>query len=131
MYFGKIIKYSFNILLECIYAKLFILKQEILIKKKTNLCTGKKVGFFFKRKTCWAFRGDLPVTVNETICSSIAVVCLENEIMYGSSFEISDEALSPDFLIPIGKSKIEREGRSTKLCIKINASNYQGRYFYF
>ena len=40
----------------------------------------------------------------------LTVVCLENEIMYGSSFEISDEALSPDFVIPIGKSKIEREG---------------------
>ena len=41
----------------------------------------------------------------------LTVVCLENEIMYGSSFEISDEALSPDFVIPIGKSKIEREGK--------------------
>lgn len=49
--------------------------------------------------------------------------------MYGSPFEISDEALSPDFLIPIGKSKIEREGRSTKFCIKINASNYHRKYF--
>lgn len=100
-------------------------------KKNQIYVQVKKWGFFLKRKTCWAFRGDLPVTLNETICSSIAVVCLENEIMYGSSFEISDEALSPDFLIPIGKSKIEREGRSTKLCIKINARNYQGRYFYF
>lgn len=51
--------------------------------------------------------------------------------MYGSPFEISDEALSPDFLIPIGKSKIEREGRCTKLCIKINASNYHRKYFIF
>ena len=39
-----------------------------------------------------------------------AVVCLENEIMYGQTFELSDEALSPDFLIPIGKAKIERTG---------------------
>lgn len=51
--------------------------------------------------------------------------------MYGSPFEISDEALSPDFLIPIGKSKIEREGRCAKLCIKINASNYHRKYFIF
>ena len=30
--------------------------------------------------------------------------------MYGEAFEMSDEALSPDFLIPIGKAKIERPG---------------------
>lgn len=45
-------------------------------------------------------------------CSDISVVCLENEIMYGSSFEMSDEAMSKDFLLPIGKAKIEREGGS-------------------
>ena len=39
------------------------------------------------------------------------VVCLENEIMYGHGFEMSDEAMSKDFLIPIGKAKIEREGK--------------------
>ena len=38
-------------------------------------------------------------------------MCLENEIMYGHSFEMSDEAMSKDFLIPIGKAKIEREGK--------------------
>ena len=31
--------------------------------------------------------------------------------MYGMPFEMSEEALSPDFLVPIGKAKIEREGR--------------------
>ena len=39
------------------------------------------------------------------------VVVLENEILYGVSFPMSEEALSPDFLVPIGKAKIEREGR--------------------
>ena len=38
------------------------------------------------------------------------VVLLENEIMYGSSFPMSEEALSPDFVIPIGKAKIEKPG---------------------
>lgn len=38
------------------------------------------------------------------------VVVLENEIMYGNSFPVSEEALSPDFLIPIGKAKVEKEG---------------------
>lgn len=40
------------------------------------------------------------------------VVLLENEIMYGSSFPMSEEALSPDFVIPIGKAKIEKQGNS-------------------
>jgi len=38
------------------------------------------------------------------------VVVLESELMYGTSFPMSEEALSPDFLVPIGKAKIEREG---------------------
>lgn len=35
------------------------------------------------------------------------VVCLENEIMYGQSFEIPAD---PDFILPLGKAKIERAG---------------------
>ena len=38
------------------------------------------------------------------------VVLLENEIMYGQYFPMSEEALSPDFVIPIGKAKIEKQG---------------------
>jgi len=38
------------------------------------------------------------------------VVVLENELMYGTSFMVSDEAQSPDFVTPIGKCKIMREG---------------------
>ncbi|XP_023655409.1 pyruvate dehydrogenase E1 component subunit beta, mitochondrial [Paramormyrops kingsleyae] len=38
------------------------------------------------------------------------VVFLENELMYGVPFEMSEEAQSKDFLIPIGKAKIERQG---------------------
>lgn len=38
------------------------------------------------------------------------VVFLENELMYGIPFEVSDEVMSKDFLLPIGKAKIEREG---------------------
>lgn len=34
------------------------------------------------------------------------VLCLENEIMYGQSFEVPDEVMNQDFLIPIGKAKI-------------------------
>lgn len=54
------------------------------------------------------------------------VVFLENEMAYGESFEISEEALSADFVLPIGKAKVEREGtditlvahsRSVKFCL--------------
>lgn len=38
------------------------------------------------------------------------VVVLENEIMYGKEFPITPELLSPDFTVPIGEAKIEREG---------------------
>ncbi|KAK7789613.1 hypothetical protein R5R35_012322 [Gryllus longicercus] len=38
------------------------------------------------------------------------VVFLENEMLYGSNFDVSEEVLSKDFLIPIGKAKIERSG---------------------
>ena len=38
------------------------------------------------------------------------VVVLENELQYGVSYEMSDEALSEDFLIPLGKAKIEHPG---------------------
>jgi len=38
------------------------------------------------------------------------VVVLEHELMYGVSFPMSEEAQSSDFVIPIGKAKIEREG---------------------
>lgn len=39
-----------------------------------------------------------------------AVVFLENEILYGQSFPVGDEVLSDDFVVPIGKAKIERAG---------------------
>lgn len=38
------------------------------------------------------------------------VVFLENEMMYGISFPMSAEAMSDNFLLPIGKCKVEREG---------------------
>ncbi|KAG0169342.1 pyruvate dehydrogenase E1, beta subunit [Apophysomyces sp. BC1034] len=39
------------------------------------------------------------------------VVVLENELEYGVSYPMSQEALSSDFVLPIGKAKIEREGK--------------------
>ena len=42
------------------------------------------------------------------------VVCLENEIMYGTAFDVSDEVISKDWIVPIGKAKIERPGTINK-----------------
>lgn len=39
------------------------------------------------------------------------VIVLENEIMYGQTFQVSDEVMDHDFLIPFGKAKIERQGK--------------------
>lgn len=38
------------------------------------------------------------------------MVFLENEIMYNERMVMSDEAMSDNFLLPIGKAKIERAG---------------------
>ncbi len=46
---------------------------------------------------------------------SSLVVFLENELIYGQQFPITDEALSADFLLPIGKGKIERPGKHITL----------------
>ena len=42
------------------------------------------------------------------------VVVLESELDYGVTHPISEEALSKEFLIPIGNAKIERPGM--KIC---------------
>jgi pyruvate dehydrogenase E1 component beta subunit len=39
------------------------------------------------------------------------VIFLENEMMYGIEFDVTEEELNPDFLLPIGKANIERAGK--------------------
>lgn len=39
------------------------------------------------------------------------VVFLENELLYGVQFPMSEKAMSKDFLLPIGKAHIERTGK--------------------
>merc|ERR1711871_1903940 len=51
------------------------------------------------------------------------VVFLENELLYGESFEVSDEVMSSDFVVPIGKAKIQRPG--TDISIVANARMVQ------
>ncbi|XP_015188133.1 PREDICTED: pyruvate dehydrogenase E1 component subunit beta, mitochondrial isoform X2 [Polistes dominula] len=43
------------------------------------------------------------------------VVVLENEILYGVQYPMSDEALDKNFVLPIGKAKIERVGNHVTL----------------
>ncbi|KAI5727083.1 hypothetical protein M8J76_013856 [Diaphorina citri] len=39
------------------------------------------------------------------------VVFLENELLYGVQYPMGDEALSKDFVLPIGKAKVEKQGK--------------------
>uniref|UniRef100_A0A2K5C4Y3 Pyruvate dehydrogenase E1 component subunit beta n=1 Tax=Aotus nancymaae TaxID=37293 RepID=A0A2K5C4Y3_AOTNA len=48
--------------------------------------------------------------IKSAIRDNNPVVVLENELMYGVPFEFPSEAQSKDFLVPIGKAKIERQG---------------------
>lgn len=43
------------------------------------------------------------------------VVFLENELLYGVAFPMTDEAQGKDFVVPIGKAKIEREGKDVTI----------------
>lgn len=43
------------------------------------------------------------------------VVFLENELLYGESFPVSEDVLDSSFCLPIGKAKIEREGRDVTI----------------
>lgn len=43
------------------------------------------------------------------------VVFLENELLYGQAFPVSDAAQDKDFLIPFGKAKIEKEGKDVSI----------------
>jgi len=53
--------------------------------------------------------------VKAAIRDNDPVVILENEMMYGVEFEATPEVMGKDFLIEIGKAKIEREGTDVTL----------------
>lgn len=52
------------------------------------------------------------------------VVFLENEMLYGVSFPMSQEAMQDDFVLPIGKAKVERTGSDITI---VAHSIYVGR----
>lgn len=43
------------------------------------------------------------------------VVFLENEIMYNEGFEVPEPVMDKDFLVPIGKAKIMKEGKDVTI----------------
>ncbi|KAG2644489.1 pyruvate dehydrogenase E1 component subunit beta-2, mitochondrial [Panicum virgatum] len=43
------------------------------------------------------------------------VIFLENELLYGESFPVSAEVLDSSFCLPIGKAKVEREGKDVTI----------------
>jgi pyruvate dehydrogenase E1 component beta subunit len=43
------------------------------------------------------------------------VVFLENELLYGVPFEVCDDVMSADFVLPIGKAKVEKAGNHVTL----------------
>jgi pyruvate dehydrogenase E1 component beta subunit len=71
-------------------------------------CPGLKVISPYSAEDC---RGLLKAAIRD----DDPVVFLENELIYGQQFPITDEALSADFLLPIGKGKIERPGKHITL----------------
>ncbi|RIA85271.1 thiamine diphosphate-binding protein [Glomus cerebriforme] len=52
------------------------------------------------------------------------VVVLENELQYGLSFPVSQEVLSKDFVLPIGKAKIVREGKDVTIISHSRSVNF-------
>jgi pyruvate dehydrogenase E1 component beta subunit len=53
---------------------------------------------------------DCKACIKAAIRDPNPVIVLENELMYGESFPMSEEAMRDDWVWPIGKLKIEREG---------------------
>lgn len=43
------------------------------------------------------------------------VVFLENELLYGVAYPVSDQVLDKEFLLPIGKAKVQRPGQHITL----------------
>lgn len=58
------------------------------------------------------------------------VVFLENELLYGVPFPMTDEAQGEDFVIPIGKAKVEQEGESSSFFYEDCFTQPVDRLFY-
>eukprot|EP00003_Mantamonas_plastica_P001376 TRINITY_DN1098_c0_g1_i12.p2 TRINITY_DN1098_c0_g1~~TRINITY_DN1098_c0_g1_i12.p2 ORF type:complete len:273 (-),score=92.32 TRINITY_DN1098_c0_g1_i12:94-912(-) len=43
------------------------------------------------------------------------VVFLESELVYGTEYEMSEEAMKDDFVLPLGKAKVQKEGEDVTI----------------
>ena len=57
----------------------------------------------------------ITLTYKTAIRDPNPVVFLENEIMYGETFEVDARIMDKEFLIPVGKAKIQREGKDVTI----------------
>lgn len=71
-------------------------------------CPGLKVVSPFNSEDC---KGLLKAAIRDPD----PVVFLENELMYGVAFDVPEEVKSKDFILPIGKAKVERVGQHVTL----------------
>merc|ERR1712119_272391 len=71
-------------------------------------CPGLKVVSPYDSEDC---KGLLKAAVRDPD----PVVFLENELLYGTAFEVEDGVMEPDFILPIGKAKIQRAGTDVTL----------------
>lgn len=71
-------------------------------------CPGLKVISPYDSEDC---RGLLKSAVRDPD----PVVFMENELMYGTTFDVEDEVLDENFTVPIGKAKIQRPGKDITL----------------
>ncbi|XP_011497785.1 PREDICTED: pyruvate dehydrogenase E1 component subunit beta, mitochondrial-like [Ceratosolen solmsi marchali] len=71
-------------------------------------CPGLKVVSPYNSEDC---KGLLKAAIRDPD----PVVFLENELLYGVQYPMSDEALTKDFVLPIGKAKVERVGKHITL----------------
>merc|ERR1711942_514027 len=71
-------------------------------------CPGLKVISPYDSEDC---KGLLKASVRDPD----PVVFLENELLYGTAFDVDDKVLDPEFILPIGKAKIMRAGTDVTL----------------
>nr|ACO15571.1 Pyruvate dehydrogenase E1 component subunit beta, mitochondrial precursor [Caligus clemensi] len=71
-------------------------------------CPGLKVISPFDSEDC---KGLLKAAIRDPD----PVVFLENELLYGLSYDVDEEVLSSEFLVPIGKAKVMKEGTDVTL----------------
>lgn len=71
-------------------------------------CPGLKVISPYDSEDC---RGLLKAAIRDPD----PVVFLENEVLYGVAYPVSEAALDKEFVLPIGKAKIMRPGKDVTL----------------